>query len=70
MGAGSVVSKDIPDNCVVVGNPAKVICTYDEYMGKQQVKLSLTEPFSYAPDKKEQERIKKFLKENRIGFID
>lgn len=25
IGAGSVVVKDIPDNCVVVGNPAKVI---------------------------------------------
>lgn len=25
VGAGSVVVKDIPDNCVVVGNPAKVI---------------------------------------------
>lgn len=25
IGAGSVVVKDVPDNCVVVGNPAKVI---------------------------------------------
>ena len=25
IGAGSVVVKDIPDNCVVVGNPAKII---------------------------------------------
>ena len=27
IGAGSVVVKDIPDNCIVVGNPAKVIRT-------------------------------------------
>jgi len=27
IGAGSVVVKDVPDNCVVVGNPAKVIKT-------------------------------------------
>ena len=27
VGAGSVVVKDIPDNCVVAGNPAKVIRT-------------------------------------------
>ena len=27
IGAGSVVVKDIPDNCVAVGNPAKVIKT-------------------------------------------
>ncbi len=25
IGAGSVVTKDIPDNCIVVGNPAKII---------------------------------------------
>lgn len=25
VGAGSVVTKDVPDNCIVVGNPAKVI---------------------------------------------
>jgi acetyltransferase-like isoleucine patch superfamily enzyme len=27
IGAGSVVTKDVPDYCVVVGNPAKVIKT-------------------------------------------
>ena len=25
IGAGSIVTKDIPDNCVVAGNPAKII---------------------------------------------
>lgn len=27
VGAGSVVTKDIPDNCIVAGNPAQVIKT-------------------------------------------
>ena len=26
IGAGSVIYKDIPDNCIVVGNPARIIC--------------------------------------------
>lgn len=32
--AGSVVTKDIPDNCVVGGNPAKFIKTTQEYRNK------------------------------------
>lgn len=29
IGAGSVVVKDIPDNCVAVGNPCRIIKTLD-----------------------------------------
>ncbi len=32
IGAGSVVTHDIPNNSVAVGNPCRVIKTYDEYM--------------------------------------
>lgn len=30
VGAGSVVVKDVPDNCIVAGNPAKIIRKTDE----------------------------------------
>ncbi len=36
IGAGSVVNKDIPDNMVCAGVPAKIICTLDEYKVKHQ----------------------------------
>ncbi len=34
VGAGSIVTKDIPSNSVVVGNPAKIISTYDKFAEK------------------------------------
>lgn len=36
VGAGSVVRGKIPDNVVVAGNPASVICTLDEYYKKRK----------------------------------
>jgi maltose O-acetyltransferase len=39
VGAGSVVTKDIPDEVVAGGNPAKVICTTDEWWEKSRDKF-------------------------------
>ena len=35
IGAGSLVNKDVPDNCVVAGNPARVIMSLEEYHEKR-----------------------------------
>ena len=34
IGAGSVITKDVPDNVVIGGNPAKVICSTHEWAKK------------------------------------
>lgn len=36
IGAGSIVNRSIPSNCVAAGNPCKVICTLDEYREKHK----------------------------------
>lgn len=40
IGAGSVVNRDIPDNSVAVGVPAKVICSFDEFVEKRRKDVS------------------------------
>lgn len=36
IGAGSVVTSDIPSDSVAAGNPAKVICSLQEFLGKRR----------------------------------
>ena len=36
IGAGSLVNRDIPDNSVAVGVPAKVIGTFDDFIEKRR----------------------------------
>lgn len=38
VGYGSLITKDIPDNSVVAGSPARVICTLEEYYEKRKIK--------------------------------
>ena len=40
VGAGSVVHGNIPDDVVIGGNPARVICTLDEHLEKRRERTS------------------------------
>ena len=51
IGVGAVVTKDIPDNSVAVGIPARVIETIDEYVIKNKEKYI----FTYGMTKKQKQ---------------
>ena len=47
VGAGAVVTKDVPSNSVVVGSPARRICSVDEYLEKARTRGILVQaPFT------------------------
>jgi maltose O-acetyltransferase len=46
VGAGSVVVQSIPAGVVVAGNPARVICTVEEYMTRMESELTSAPRFS------------------------
>ena len=46
IGAGSVVTRDIPGDSVAVGTPAKVICSISEYLEKRKKDQIVSAPFS------------------------
>lgn len=43
VGAGSIVTKNVPDGSVVAGNPAKVICSTEDYL-KRHKEAMLNKP--------------------------
>lgn len=77
IGAGSVVTKDISSNSVAVGNPARVVCTLDEYNAKKQNEMDSVPCFdeSYIIhesgfDKEKTKEMVETLKQNGgIGYI-
>ena len=39
VGAGSVVNRDIPSNSVAVGNPARVVCSFDDFIKRKKTEM-------------------------------
>jgi maltose O-acetyltransferase len=48
VGAGSIVSRSLPADTVCAGNPARVLCTLDEYLDKHRGRIAASRTFDWA----------------------
>lgn len=44
IGSGAVVAHDIPDNSVVIGNPCKVVCSFDTFVAREYEIITKNNP--------------------------
>jgi maltose O-acetyltransferase len=73
VGAGSVVTNDIPDNCIAAGNPARVIESMPEFIEKfknRQVNIKVLNLKQQTLQSMETKRkIKNALTDNKICYL-
>jgi maltose O-acetyltransferase len=74
IGAGSVIARDIPDGQVVAGNPAKVICSTEDYLSRKREEMGNTPKFGeeYTIRKNVSDPMKDEMNQkmiNRIGYV-
>ncbi len=75
IGANSTVTHDVPDNTVVAGSPARVLCSLDEYLTKERARMEMApcygEDYTLRQGVSMDKRMEqKAALEGKIGYID
>lgn len=71
VGAGTVVSKDVPDNVVIVGNPYRIIDSYDNYINKNKNNMKsgpVSDTVFYEKTEDDWDELIEKLRKKRIGY--
>lgn len=75
IGANSTVTRDIPENSVAVGSPARVITTLDAYLEKEQTRMNTSPCYGDEFTLRKSVSMEKRMKQkqdlrDKIGYID
>jgi maltose O-acetyltransferase len=75
IGAGSVVSQDIPDNVVACGNPARALGSTDEWIAQKKLEMATAPCFGeeYTLRQNVNDAMKAEMNNRmagRIGYVD
>ena len=76
IGANNTVTSDIPDGVVAVGNPARVLCTLDEYLKKEKKRMETAPCYGVeftmrgGISETQKRQQKNDLANSRIGYVD
>lgn len=75
VGANSTVTHDVPDNSVVVGSPARILCTVDEYLEKERRRMVSAPVYGEEYALRQNVSMKKRMEQKaaldgKIGYID
>lgn len=75
IGANSTVTHDIPNNSVAAGTPARVLCTLEEYLDKEQKRMEKSvcygEEYTLRKNVSMELRMKQKKElDGKIGYID
>lgn len=67
VGAGVIVAKDVPSNVVIVGNPWRVLCSYDEMIAKH--KKIMEDAIVVTSEEYREDKLKNAVKEKGFCYI-
>ena len=75
IGANSTVTHDVPDNTVVAGSPARVLCSLEEYLAKERARMGSSpcygEEYTLRQNvSMEKRQLQKAELAGKIGYID
>ena len=75
VGANSTVTHDVPDNTVVAGSPARVICTLEEYLNKERSRMATAPCYGEEYTLRQNVSMEKRMEqraalEGKMGYID